>query len=94
MTDRPDDQRPDGDQPDREQPDEEMADEHADELASAYLDGEASAAERARVESDPELRRRVDELRRASALVGRPVSPAVGRGSRHGDPARSRGRRR
>ena len=70
MTDRPDDQLPDGDLSD-----EKMADERDDELASAYLDGEVSAAERARVENDPGLRRRVEELRDASALVGRPVSP-------------------
>jgi|GEM_PF-3587791 hypothetical protein len=51
----------------------------ADELASAYLDGEATAAERARVETDPGLLARVDALARAQAAVGAsvPVDPAA-----------------
>ena len=44
-------------------------------LASAYLDDEVSAEERVRVESDPELLARVEELRRVAAAVGRPVPP-------------------
>lgn len=50
-----------------------MTDSH-DELASAYLDGEVSADERARVEGDPALLARVDELRTArDALAAAPV---------------------
>jgi hypothetical protein len=39
-------------------------------LASAYLDGEVDAAERARVEGDPELLAEVDRLRAVRALIG------------------------
>ena len=47
-----------------------------DELASAYLDGVASPDERARVDADPELRARVEDLRAArDALVDAPVAP-------------------
>lgn len=47
-----------------------------DELASAYLDDAATAEERARVDADPVLRRRVDELRRArDAVAAAPVPP-------------------
>ena len=46
-----------------------------DELASAYLDGEVSADERAVVEADPSLGRRVEELRRARDAVRHPVPP-------------------
>ena len=48
-----------------------------DELASAYLDGEATAAERARVEADPELVRRVTELGVVRAALGAP-GPSAG----------------
>lgn len=41
-----------------------------DELVSAYLDDEATADEVARVESDPRLLARVDELRTVSLAVG------------------------
>jgi putative zinc finger protein len=44
-------------------------------LASAYLDDEVSAEERARVEADPELLARVEQLRRVSEAVGREVPP-------------------
>ncbi len=44
-----------------------------DELASAYLDGEATAAEVARVEGDPALLTRVEELARARAAVQAPT---------------------
>jgi hypothetical protein len=53
---------------------------HDDELASAFLDGEATAAEAARVDADPVLLARVEELRG----VREAVSTAVG----HVDPAR------
>lgn len=47
-----------------------------DELASAYLDDEATAEERARVEADPLLRARVDELRVArDAVASAAVEP-------------------
>jgi hypothetical protein len=48
------------------------------ELASAYLDGEATADERARVEGDPALLAEVERLRRVRAAVvaTRPVPPA------------------
>jgi hypothetical protein len=45
----------------------------ADELVSAYLDGEADAAERARVEADPDLQARVEVLARVRAAVQSPV---------------------
>ena len=44
-----------------------------DELASAYLDGEATAEEAALVESDPRLQELVEELRAIRDLVGAPV---------------------
>lgn len=47
----------------------------ADELASAYLDDELTAAERSRVEADPELLARVDALARVRAALGAPVAP-------------------
>jgi hypothetical protein len=50
---------------------------HDDELVSAYLDGAATAAERARVEGDPRLQARLAELRAVAEAVGRPV-PSVG----------------
>ncbi len=48
------------------------------ELASAYLDGEATADERARVESDPALLAEVERLRRvrAAVVVTPPAPPA------------------
>lgn len=46
-----------------------------DEIVSAVLDGEATADERARVEDDPELARRLAELRGVSAAVAEPVVP-------------------
>jgi len=48
---------------------------NADELVSAYLDGEAAPDEIVVVESNPELMARVDSMRAASGLVGQPVAP-------------------
>ncbi len=48
---------------------------NADELVSAYLDGEAAPAEITIVESSPELMMRVDELRAISAQLG--AAPAA-----------------
>lgn len=54
-----------------------MSDFETDELASAYLDDAVSDEERARVEADPALRTRVEELRRArDAVRGSRVEPA------------------
>lgn len=47
-----------------------------DELVSAVLDGEATDDEVARVEADPTLRARRDELGRVAAAVASPVTPA------------------
>ncbi len=47
--------------------------EQLDELASAYLDGEATAEEAALVESDPRLQEMVEELRAVRNMVGAPV---------------------
>lgn len=44
----------------------------SDELVSAYLDGEATEAERARIEADPELRSRVETFRLVSSAVATP----------------------
>ena len=46
-----------------------------DELVSVYIDGEATPAERVRVEADPELVRRVGELRAVRAALAAPVAP-------------------
>ena len=55
-----------------------MNDFEIDELASAYLDDAVTDEERARVDADPALRSRVDELRRArDALRGSTVEPAA-----------------
>jgi hypothetical protein len=43
-----------------------------DEIVSAYLDGEATPTERARVENDPRLQARLAELRVAARAVGTP----------------------
>ena len=48
---------------------------HIDELLSAYLDGEATADEVARVEADATLRGRLAELRAAADVIGTPVAP-------------------
>ncbi len=48
---------------------------HRDELVAAYLDGEATPAERALVEADPELMARADLLRRVADMVAEPVMP-------------------
>lgn len=50
-----------------------------DELVSAYLDGEATADERALVEASPELMARVETLRSIAAMVAAPivVDPAL-----------------
>jgi hypothetical protein len=52
-----------------------MSDLSPDELASAYVDGEVSADERAQVEGDPELLARVDELRAVQRALAAPVEP-------------------
>lgn len=44
-----------------------------DELVTAYLDGEATAAERARVQGDPVLLARAEQLRAVSRMVAEPV---------------------
>jgi hypothetical protein len=46
-----------------------------DELVSAYLDGEVTAAERAQVEADPVLLARVEELRVVLDALAEPVIP-------------------
>jgi len=46
-----------------------------DELASAYLDGETTPEETARVEADPLLVERVEELRLISEAAATPVTP-------------------
>ncbi len=45
-------------------------DDHLDDLASAYLDGAASPAEAARVEGDPALLARVEQLRAVRVALG------------------------
>jgi hypothetical protein len=49
--------------------------ESVDELISAYLDGEATADEVARVDADPALLARVTELRTVVSAVAGPVDP-------------------
>ncbi|MGQ0616184.1 MAG: anti-sigma factor family protein [Acidimicrobiia bacterium] len=46
---------------------------HIDEIVSAYLDGEATPDEMARVEADPALQARLESLRVAAAAVGSAV---------------------
>lgn len=46
-------------------------------LASAYLDGDVAADERARVEDDPDAMAEVDRLRAVRALLGDPEPPAI-----------------
>ena len=48
-----------------------------DELISAVLDGEATAADTARVAADPVLSPRLEELRAVRGAVGAPVEPAT-----------------
>jgi hypothetical protein len=50
-------------------------DDSDEDLASAYLDGEATAAERARVEADPRLVALVDSYRATAEAVGSRVMP-------------------
>jgi hypothetical protein len=50
-----------------------------DELASAHLDGETSPEEAARVDADPDLRDRVEELRDVQAAVRAPVTTDASR---------------
>lgn len=45
-----------------------------DELVAAYLDGEATADERARVQGDPALLARAEQLRAVSRMVAEPVA--------------------
>lgn len=45
---------------------------HDDEVVSAYLDGEATPEERARVENDPRLQQRLAEFRQVATAVGTP----------------------
>ena len=56
----------------------EMTPQDLDELASAYLDGEATAEEAALVESDPRLQDLVEELRAVRDLVAAPVDLPAG----------------
>lgn len=51
----------------------EMTPQELDELASAYMDGEATPEEAALVESDPRLQALVEELRAVRDLVAAPV---------------------
>ena len=51
----------------------EMTPQGMDELASAYLDGDATPQEAAQVESDPRLQELVEELRAVRNLVGAPM---------------------
>lgn len=46
-----------------------------DELVSAYLDGEATAEEIARIDASPELQERLAQLRAVAARVAAPVPP-------------------
>jgi|GEM_PF-1499719 len=46
-----------------------------DELAAAYLDGEATPAEIVRIESDPEIQARIEEFRGLTEMLAEPVSP-------------------
>ena len=50
-----------------------MTDDELDLLASSYLDGEATPQEMALVERDPELRRRVDEMRAVRQMMQAPT---------------------
>ena len=50
--------------------------EERDELASAYLDGEVTAQERAMVEADPDLLARVERFRHAAEEVASPATEA------------------
>lgn len=50
--------------------------EERDELASAYLDGEATAQEQAMVEADPDLLARVERFRHAAEEVASPAAEA------------------
>ncbi len=47
-----------------------------DELIAAYLDGEATLAERAQVEADPDLVERAELMRSVADMVAQPVNPA------------------
>jgi hypothetical protein len=49
-----------------------------DELVSAYLDGEATPEEVARIEADAALRARVEDLRAVATAVAAPVDPPPG----------------
>ena len=52
-----------------------------DEIVSAYLDGEATPVERARVENDPRLQQRLAELRGVATAVSAISDPTLpGRG--------------
>ena len=62
-------------------------DRHPDELISAYLDGEADAAEAARIEGDPQSRARAAEL---AAVVQAVADPVEGLTPRERDRLRAR----
>ena len=53
----------------------EMTPQQMDELATAYLDGEATPEEAALVESDPQLQELVEEFRAVRDLIAAPVEP-------------------
>ncbi len=48
-------------------------------LASAYLDGDVTADERARVEADAELIAEVERLRQVRIVLGDTETPAISR---------------
>ncbi len=52
-------------------------------LASAYLDGDVTADERARVEADAELIAEVERLRQVRIVLGDPEPPAISMRERH-----------
>jgi len=56
---------------------------NADELVSAYLDGEAAPDEIALVESTPELRARVETLRSLSGMINQPSAAPADTKSAH-----------
>ena len=52
-------------------------------LASAYLDGDTTAAERAQVEADPELLAQVERLRQVRAVLGDTEAAPISVRERH-----------
>ena len=60
-----------------------MTEEERDQLASAFLDGEATSEEVALVERDADLQARVERLRQVSSLLGAPVTVSSEAKERH-----------